>query len=35
MNETHNADEPTTVIEAVKQHGIQAFRAKGDNYDDV
>jgi len=34
MKRTHpQADEPKSVIEAVKQHGISAFRAKGDNYD--
>lgn len=34
MNRTHpQADEPKSVIEAVKQHGISAFRAVGDNYD--
>jgi len=34
MKRTHpQASEPKTVIEAVKQYGISAFRAKGDNYD--
>ncbi len=34
MQRTHpQADEPKSVIEAVKQHGISAFRAKGANYD--
>jgi len=35
MKRTHpQADEPISVIEAVKQHGIGAFRANGANYDD-
>jgi hypothetical protein len=34
MRETHpQADEPKTVIEAVNEHGITAFRAVGANYD--
>jgi len=34
MKRTHpQADEPKSVIEAVKQHGVSAFRAVGENYD--
>lgn len=34
VNPTHNPEtlDPKSVIEAVKEHGISAFRAKGANY---
>jgi len=34
MKRTHpQADDPTTVIEAIKEHGVSAFRAVGENYE--